>query len=110
MPVSLPAQPSAETQKHAPRWLDSPLFIPLALLGMTLVMFANVLFLPGDQVPSGQETDLSSMFVYWRQFGFGEMQAGHIALWNPHVFAGVPFLGNPQPALFYGDVLKAVEI
>jgi len=64
-------------------------------------MFATVLFASGDQVLSSPVTDLAAEFVFWRKFGFDELRAGHIALWNPHVFSGVPFMGGFQAALFY---------
>ncbi len=86
---------------QAERWLYSPLFVPLALLGLTLAMFAGALFAPGDRALSAPDTDLSNFFVYARQFGFGEMRSGHLALWNPHVFSGAPFAGDLQAALFY---------
>ena len=47
------------------------------------------------------DADLSTEFIYWRKFGFGELRAGHIPFWNPHVFSGVPFMGGFQAALFY---------
>ena len=30
-----------------------------------------------------------------------ELRAGHLPLWNPYLFAGVPFLANPQAAVLY---------
>ncbi|HXW85280.1 MAG TPA: hypothetical protein VEJ86_12795 [Candidatus Binataceae bacterium] len=78
-----------------------PLFVPLTLLLLTLGIFANVLFVPGDQVLSKFGLDTSSEFIYWRQFGFAQMRAGHIALWNPHLYSGAPFMGGFQAALFY---------
>ncbi len=68
---------------------------------MTVAMFAQILFASGDQVLSHSGTDLAAEFVYWRKFGFDQLRAGHIALWNPHVFSGVPFMGGFQAALFY---------
>ena len=82
-------------------WLHSPLFLPAALSVMTVAMFANVLPGSGDRILSSLGTDLSGEFIYWRKFGFDELRAGHIALWNPHVFGGVPFMGGFQAALFY---------
>jgi hypothetical protein len=70
-------------------------------LAASLGIFAKVLFGGGDQVLSSTATDLAAEFVYWRQFGFDELRAGHLALWNPHVFSGVPFMGGFQAALFY---------
>lgn len=84
-----------------PSWLYSPAFVPSALLALTLAMFAGVLFLPGNLVASDARSDLSSFFVYWRDFGFSELRRGHIALWNPHVFSGTPFVGDFQSSLFY---------
>ncbi len=81
--------------------LHARLFVPLVLLGMTLAMFAGVLFLPGDQVLSQLGMDTSNIFVYWRQFGFGQLRAGNFALWNPEVFSGFPFVGAFQTALLY---------
>ena len=73
----------------------------LMLMVLTFAMFANVLLLPGERVLSDLGQDLSDEFVYWRQFGFQELLAGHLPLWNPHVFSGVPFLGGFQAALLY---------
>ena len=81
--------------------MHSRLFVPLVLLGMTLAMFAGVLFLPGDRVLSQLAMDTSTVWVYWRQFGFEQLRAGNLALWNPHVFSGFPFLGDFQSALLY---------
>ncbi len=86
---------------RASDWLYSSLFVPTALALMVAAMFAKLVFAGGDQVLSHSGTDLSAEFVYWRQFGFDELRAGHIALWNPHVFSGVPFMGGFQAALFY---------
>jgi len=64
-------------------------------------MFAGVLFRPGDRVLSQLGMDTSNIFVYWRQFGFGQLRAGNFALWNPQVFSGLPFFGGFQAALLY---------
>jgi hypothetical protein len=79
----------------------SNFLVPALLLILTLAMFGRVLLSPGDQILSHSGTDLSSQFVYWRQFGFRELRAGHLALWNPYVFSGAPFFGAFQPALLY---------
>jgi hypothetical protein len=73
----------------------------LGLLALTLAMFFDVLFLPGDTVLSNVRTDLASQFVHWRGFGFGEMARGNLALWNPHIYCGAPFLAGFQSALLY---------
>ena len=73
----------------------------VVLLVLTLLMFGDVL-LPGRTAVLGNRyTDVFTQFLAWRQFGFGELAQGHIALWNPHVFAGAPYFGGFQSALLY---------
>ncbi len=64
-------------------------------------MFVDVLFSPRAVLLSQQGTDLASQFVYWREFGFGQLAQGNLALWNPHIFSGMPYLGGFQSALLY---------
>src|SRR6185295_3090825 len=71
------------------------------LAALTLAMFARVLFVPGDVVPAHPNTDLAMQYIHWRAFGFGELRHGNLALWNPHLFSGAPFLGGFQSALLY---------
>ena len=43
-------------------------------------------------------------YVYFyplRAYAAAAIQAGRLPLWNPSSFLGVPFLANPQTALFY---------
>ena len=74
--------------------------VVVVLLALTVGMFRDVLF-GGGRVLSKWETDLSQQFVPWRAFGFGELRAGNLALWNPHIYGGCPFLGGSQSALLY---------
>jgi hypothetical protein len=74
---------------------------PLGLLFLTLAMFFDVLFLPGDTLLSNAKTDLATQFVHWRGFGFGEIARGNLPLWNPHIYSGAPFLAGFQSALLY---------
>jgi len=76
-----------------------PAFIFLAII--TLAMFADILFSAGNMVLSQDGTDLTSQFIYWRDFGFSQLRQGNLALWNPHIFSGVPFFGGFQSALLY---------
>jgi len=75
--------------------------VSVVLMGMTVAMFGGILLSPGDQILSKLGTDLSTEFVYWREFGFDQLRAGHLPLWNPHVFSGAPFMGGFQSALLY---------
>ncbi len=45
--------------------------------------------------------DLGNQFVGQREFGFGELGHGRLPLWNPHIFSGMPALGNLQFGLCY---------
>ena len=87
------------------RWANTPNGeITLAaafLFALTLAVFGGVLFGPCDIILSNIDTDLAKQFVHWRTFGFGELRAGHLALWNPHIYSGAPYLGGFQSALLY---------
>lgn len=91
-----------DEKKHSPaapawpRWI-----IPVVLLGLTLVMFADVLFGGNGRVLGNSETDAFGQFYAWREFGFRELKQGNLALWNPHVYAGSPYFGGFQAALLY---------
>ena len=63
-------------------------------------MFADVLC-SSTRVLSNVGCDLAWQFLAWRDFGFRELGHGNLALWNPHVYAGEPFLGSFQSALLY---------
>ena len=63
-------------------------------------MFGGVL-LDSRTVLSSTKTDLFLQFVPWREFGFGELRNGRLALWNPYLFSGMPYFGGFQSALLY---------
>ena len=71
------------------------------LAAAVLAMFFDVLVAPGSRVLGAHNTDLALHFLHWRSFGFGELAQGNIALWNPHIYGGVPFFGGMQSALLY---------
>jgi hypothetical protein len=73
---------------------------PAALAALVLAMVYDVLA-PGAQVLGAHNTDLATHFLYWRSFGFGELARGNLALWNPHIYGGVPYFGGMQSALLY---------
>ncbi|HWE02886.1 MAG TPA: hypothetical protein VG326_10805 [Tepidisphaeraceae bacterium] len=72
-----------------------------ALLLATLLVFGLLLFNGGDQILSLYGADLSSVFVGWSDFTFGELAKGNLPLWNPHLYGGAPCLGGFQEALLY---------
>ena len=86
-------------ENPTPRWV-SPKFAAGFLLAVTALLFGRFLS-PSSQQVLSHSGDLSSQFIWWRQFGFEELKKGHLALWNPHLFCGTPFFGGFQSALLY---------
>jgi hypothetical protein len=71
------------------------------LLGLTLWMFGGVLFTSRPVVLSNSGTDLASQFIYWRVFTAEQLRHGHLPLWNPYVYSGMPYLGWGQTGVLY---------
>ena len=72
----------------------------LFLLALTILALGTTLF-SRELVFSNVDRDIALQFVHWRKFGFDELRAGHLALWNPHLYCGAPFFGGFQSALLY---------
>jgi hypothetical protein len=68
---------------------------------LILFMFTDIIFSAGSMIISSPQTDISNQFIFWRDFGFSELKKGNLALWNPHLFSGAPYLGGFQSALLY---------
>ena len=84
-------------------WVSGPRGMALAalfLLGLTALALGNTLF-SRELVLSNPGGDLALQFIHWRKFGFDELRAGRLALWNPHIYGGTPFFGGFQSALLY---------
>jgi len=64
-------------------------------------LFFDVFFFGTDRVISAPGADISQQFIHWRHYGFSELCSGNLPLWNPHIFAGTPFMAGFQSALFY---------
>lgn len=80
----------------------SPNLWPLAVLFLTaFAIFADVLLSADPPILSNIGSDLASQFLHWRFFGFEQLRQGNLALWNPHLFGGMPFFGGFQSALLY---------
>src|SRR4029079_8204633 len=45
--------------------------------------------------------DVTYLFGPTFLYAAAEVRHGRIPLWNPHAFAGVPFLANPHAALLF---------
>ncbi len=72
-----------------------------AFAALVFLMFADVLLAPGSFVLGNRGTDMFMQIYSWREFGFGELAKGNVALWNPHIYGGAPYFGGMQGALFY---------
>jgi hypothetical protein len=77
------------------RWL-----LPALLALLTVILFRPVILPPqAGQVLDGR--DFRTMFYPLQQYILQTLKAGELPLWNPHMFIGVPLIGNPHAALFY---------
>jgi len=64
-------------------------------------MFGDVLFAGRPVILSYGGNDLATQFIYWRGFTAEQIRLGHLPLWNPHVFCGMPYFGWAQTAVLY---------
>jgi Bacterial membrane protein YfhO len=71
------------------------------LLALAIGIFADILFTGGTRVLGHSASDLLLQYYAWRDFGFRELGQGNLALWNPHIFCGAPYLGGMQGAQLY---------
>jgi hypothetical protein len=69
----------------------------VALIALGLAAYAQLLD-PGRMLA---DYDAYVYFYPLRAYAAAAIQAGRLPLWNPSSFLGVPFLANPQTALFY---------
>ncbi len=100
--IMITSRDTSATQSILERAKRNPHLVALgALLAIVLLMFADVLFSPGEVVLSKLGTDGDSLFIPWREYGFGQLRQGNLPLWNPHILSGCPFFGSFQSALLY---------
>jgi hypothetical protein len=66
-----------------------------------LAVFGGVLLRDDAALLGSPRGDMLLQYLPWRVFGFDELARGNLALWNPHLFSGRPFLGDFQSALLY---------
>jgi len=67
------------------------------LVGPICLFHWRILFL--GWLPDGG--DMLNQFIPWREFALSCLSEGHLPLWNPYVFCGVPFWANIQTALLF---------
>lgn len=72
------------------------------VVALVLVLFLALLYFPllfTNRVLAGG--DILLYFYPYRDYAAAALRTGHIPLWNPYIFNGVPFLANPQAAVLY---------
>ncbi|MBI2863528.1 MAG: YfhO family protein [Chloroflexi bacterium] len=67
------------------------------LAALTLIFYNRLAF--GNSILVNY--DLFTYFYPYRTYAAEILQSGHVPLWNPYIFAGVPFMANIQTAVFY---------
>ena len=99
--VAPPGEPPVKTL----RWFQRPSreigIVTAFYFLLTLAIFLPVLTGPAGQLIGSGAEDLEHQFVHWRKFGFGQLAAGHLPLWNPHIYGGTQYFGGFQAALLY---------
>lgn len=73
------------------------LLVAVLLAAGVLLVYAPLL-LTNRVLATG---DAFAYFTPYRDYANAALRAGRLPLWNPYLFLGVPFLANPQTAVFY---------
>ena len=76
-------------------WPDLAALLLLCVSG--LLLYRQVALT--NQILSG--ADAMNYFYPYRAYAAHSIRSGQVPLWNPYLFLGVPFLANPQTAVFY---------
>ncbi|MCA9915144.1 MAG: hypothetical protein KC496_17435, partial [Anaerolineae bacterium] len=81
----------------------------IVLLVLLWLIFFWRLFTPvaADQA-SFQKGDFSGQFVAFAAYQYDRFTAGEIPLWNPYNNGGLPFIADPQAAVFYPPRLLTI--
>ncbi len=77
----------------------------LGLLALVVALGAPVLFATPPRVFSDAANDVAHYFLHTTAYVARSLAAGEIPFWNPHIFAGTPFVGAFQSAVFYPGTL-----
>ncbi|MDY6878028.1 MAG: YfhO family protein [Chloroflexota bacterium] len=100
-----------EGHRHRREWISRvwhTVWPGVVLALLCAAFFWDALWLPADRTIMGD--DLTNMFLHWLRFAISSIRQGQIPLWNPYLFSGLPFIANPQPALFYPPMWLALLV
>jgi hypothetical protein len=87
-----------------PLLVFAPALLPGRVLSPADYLFASAPWsavAPGTPEPNIALADVTEVFHPWALYTWREVRAGRVPLWNPYAYAGVPFVSNPQTALFF---------
>ena len=75
----------------------SKAFFPLLFAVVVLFYIGRAAF--GGKIIFG--SDVLSVWYFARSFAFSSIREGILPLWNPYMCSGMPFMAEPQSAIFY---------
>ena len=78
----------------------------LGILLLTLLFLSSILLPPLGEAAGSY--DVSGLFFPWLAFARDAVFNGRLPLWDASLFAGYPFLSNPQVAFFYPPTWLAI--
>ncbi len=77
------------------RWWAGPAVVLLLTVGFFWKLVLT------DQYTWLDSPDLTNQVLPWLQFQAGEWHQGRVPLWDPHLWAGQPLMGQAQPGAAY---------
>lgn len=94
--MSRPGPHASHSTRNHPLWQEG--------IALFLTLAAIVLFALWPQLVEGRRLywgDIDLYFTPSLSFLRGNLRSGIVPLWNPRVFCGTPYVGNPQTWPFY---------
>ena len=80
---------------------NHPLAVGASVLaGLTLLVYGDALFWPGNRVLSREYTDLA-VGIFGLEFIFEEIRHGNFVLWCPYLLSGYPVFAGFQSLQLY---------
>ena len=92
-----PAHVNVSTPRREAVWKEA---LPLLLLALAVVIFFWPVLSGRAWLPKGGGDSVSFVFPMYR-FAADSLRSGVVPFWNPHQYAGTPFLADNQSGLFY---------
>lgn len=82
----------------------------IVLIALWMLFFWRILTPIDADKASFKRGDFSAQFVAFGAYQYERFAAGEIPLWNPYNNSGLPFIGDPQAAVFYPPRLITIGI